>query len=229
MGYVTSFSLVFAISLLHAAVTLNAQAPIRLDQLLQDGVQEVQEGIYVTFDDFRNNNPALVADNEYFSSEGPNADLDEIPALNEIKVIYHGREAMLRSKEIWGYYSNGTLHLNTFVFDEFKRAKSFGDFIRVPILGTISYVTFIEVKQHRNTAPGGYNNSSPEVREKNFLLTMTDGKIHFFDIFTFRKLISEDEELAKKFKSSKEDTTSRIIIFLQEFNRRHPLYFPEAR
>lgn len=177
-----------------------------------------EEGIYLNFWQFRNNDPvpkeSLISD----YSKNDNEFILKVLSKNSVSFIDSaGAEHKVRVRDIWGYSINREVFIRT------------GDaFSKVQIIGSICH--FVGSFESYSTLPDpiyGQPQMRTEYRKEQAVIDMQTGNIMQFTVSTMETLLKKDEQLYKEFTSLKnKKKRSSIFIFMQKFNRKHPLYFP---
>lgn len=179
------------------------------------------EGIYLTYDDFRRNNP--VTKNEIESNLNKEQ-LDFLgKIIDQVKFAYkrNGITETADARKVWGFYQNHTLYVN------YKET-----FYRVPVFGAICYmVALVEVPVYYPGyySPGfggvpGNTMKTKEIRE--FIINFYDGVVQELNFEAVENLLSRDEALYKEFKALKrKKKKEQVSRFIKRYNELHPVYF----
>lgn len=177
----------------------------------------LKEGVYVSWLDFRMRHSI---EKDQIVSDFDKAAIDfYTKALSEDKLIFtvSGTKNELETKNIWGFCQNNVLHLNIG-----------GNFFRVPVFGSISYlIASVEVISPSYYTPGyGMYGSSKTTEIRNFLMNFYDGKVQEFSMDQSELLLSRDKELFAEYKLLKrKKQKEQISRFIRKFNERNPVYF----
>jgi hypothetical protein len=216
MRFVLVISLV-----LSSVLSFRAQS----DSVLCDVNCKVNEGIYLSYDDFRSNRPLT---REQIESSMNKDQLDFFgKILSQPKFVfdYNGQKVSKDSRSAWGYYQNNILHVNYN-----------GDYYRVPVFGSICYlVAQVEVVSPALYTPvyGGGMGMGTTVRTqeiRNFLMSFYDGIISPYSQDLAESLIARDADLYKEFKSLKsKQQKDQVARYIRKYNELHPVYFLASR
>lgn len=182
---------------------------------------ELTEGIYLSYDDFRKNTP--ITKNEIETTINKDQ-LDFFgKVIDQLKFTYkkNGNTQIAEAKNAWGFYQNHTLYIN------YKEM-----FYRVPVFGAICYlVAVVEVPVYYPGfyGPGfggsaGTTMKTKEVRE--FIINFYDGVVQELNYDVVEQLLSRDETLYKEFKALKKRKKKELISrYIKRYNELHPVYF----
>jgi len=189
------------------------------DSLLYGENTKLTEGIYMNYEQFRNNNPITRTDIQTTIGKDQ---LDFFGKLVDQPTVTFQKDGVTNTaetKNAWGFYQNNILHVN------YKET-----FYKVPVFGAICYlVALVEVPV---TYPGYYypgygmgaTSRTREVRE--FIINFYDGKMEELNLEKVEQLLSRDETLYKEFKSLKRrKQKEQISRFIKKYNEAHPVYF----
>jgi hypothetical protein len=188
------------------------------DSLLHTPDERLDDGIFLSYQDFRKNNSLKKA--QIISKQ----DKDQLEFISKVvfedKISFeeNGSVQNVESKSVWGYMQNNTLYIN------YK-----GDFYRVPVFGSISYL----VANVTVYNPGFYDprfgvssgsGTTKEIRE--FLMNYYDGIITPFTLQTAEDLLSRDAVLFEAYKKlRKTKRKEQIYGYIRKYNAAHPIYF----
>lgn len=183
-----------------------------------------KEGIYLNFEQFKTNNPISKArivsqtDNNRF-------DFFDI-VLQEKKITIYdntGNITEIETSKIWGFCNRSVIYIN--FNDEFNR---------IPILGNIShFVANYSYTEYDPYSPGynpygTYYPPSTKTELRQYLLDFNSGKIYDFSYKTVEILLMNDSQLYDQFvELSKRKKNKQKFIFIREFNKKNPIYFPK--
>lgn len=186
------------------------------------------EGIYITYSDFRMNRP--ITKNVIESKE----DKDQLDFIGKtvenseyIFFKFGGHVHKVKTDSIWGFSQNNTIFIN---YDK----KMF----RIPVFGNISqFVASVEVINNYAgmNSPYYYNygvtatNMPTKGREvRQFLLDFYSGKIMDYTLTNITEILKRDEAIYKSFMAlSKRKRKKNMGLFLRNYNTAHPVYFPK--
>lgn len=178
----------------------------------------LNDGVYLTYWDFRHNNPVLKENIEF----GKNKEqLDYVgKALEQEKLNYklNGNALSINSKEVWGYVQNGTFYVN-------YQSK----FYRIPVFGAISFlVAMVEVKQSGFYDPrfGGYTGGMVTTEQREFVMNFYEGKLTELRQNEVELLLSRDKALYEEFsKLSNRKQKEQLYRYIRRYNENNPVYF----
>ncbi len=178
---------------------------------------EFKEGIYLTFEQFKNNNPIPKTS---IVSAVPNTEIDFLNQMTERKFITYkdsaGLEQKLQTSTIWGYYQNRTVCIN---FN--------GEFHRMNVIGNLCLFSALIVQAPlRNEPIGDMYAIEPTFQElQQFLLDTKTNKVMDFNAKNMEVLLNDDAELYAAFmKLKNRKKGDSIFIYLRKYNDKHPLY-----
>jgi hypothetical protein len=178
---------------------------------------EFKEGIYLTIDQFRNNDPIPQS---AIISPVPKSELNFLTqVLEKKKVTYkdkYGKEQQVPTAIIWGYCRNRSLYLN---FNQ--------TFNRLNVIGKLCHFTSEVVVLSAYQDPMYYNhgmtNSYNELRQ--FILCMDSNMVKEFSTPSMEEILKGDQELYEQFmKMKRKEKGHSIFIYLRKYNEKHPLY-----
>lgn len=185
------------------------------------------EGIYISYSDFRMNRPV----SKYvIESKEDKEQLDFIGKTVEnseyIFFKFGGHVHKVKTDSIWGFAQNNTVFIN---YDK----KMF----RIPVFGNLSqFVASVEVMNNYagSNSPFYYNygvtvtNMPTKGREiHQFILDFYTGKIVEYNLENVTELLKRDEKLYAEFMAlSKSKRKKNMGIYLRNYNQAHPVYFP---
>ncbi|MCW3078071.1 MAG: hypothetical protein JWO32_2680 [Bacteroidetes bacterium] len=191
------------------------------DSVIYSETSNLNEGIYLTYSDFRNNSPIL---KEQIETNINHDQLDFFgKVIDQLKFtcIKDGARMSIDARTVWGFYQNRTLYVN------YKEV-----FYRVPVFGSICYlVAVVEVPTYYPGyygpgfgGPVGSTGKTKEIRE--FIINFYDGIVEELNLERVELLLSRDESLYKEFKSLKrKKRKAQISRFIKKYNELHPVYF----
>ncbi|MBK9283441.1 MAG: hypothetical protein IPM51_03890 [Sphingobacteriaceae bacterium] len=177
----------------------------------------IKEGIYLTYQDFRWQKEIS---KEKVVSKLDKSAIDFYSKMMRMeKIQFNGESIPLEvlTEKIWGFCQNNALYLN------YR-----GEFYRVPLFGSISYLpATVEVISPAYYTPGyGMYGSTRTNEIRSFLMNINDGVIVPYSQSTAEDLISRDVELYKEFKLLKrKKQKEQVSRFIRKFNERNPVYF----
>jgi len=197
------------------------------DSIRYDADFEFYDGLYLSFEDFRNDYPIDFKRVVSFRAVDDPLFIDEL--LKESTFRYRDGLGEVRERatnDIWGF------------------ARSGRPFIR---LNAISYMGIVEKRGKLRAGNNEYGNfteigsisiiqvnmlmSNPIFSAQQtgqFLFSMKTGKAMPYRTFNAEVMFADDEELLTEFRSlgSAEKQEQRLFLFIKRYNERHPLYLP---
>ena len=183
------------------------------------------EGIYLDFESFKNNNPIGFERLSYppYGHEFFYGILDTARFI-----VYNGQygEAIsLPVYNIWGYCKNGKPYI--YWADKFNLIPFVGQashFITtVKVLYSNYYDPFYDPYSYNPTAR---TYQSDELRQ--FIIDMKSGKIIDYNLKNVEQILKRDSQTYNEFmKLGKRKRAKQMFIYLRLFNERNPLYIPE--
>ncbi len=192
------------------------------DSLLFSKDTELKEGFYISFADFRTNDPLPAArvvskydknDMNFFTKVLENGNVTYLDSSK--------KENKISSSKLWGFYRNHTLYIN------YGR-----DFNRVAVVGAIChFIAYLPVYPHY-ADPFTYNNNvvNPQYAMDQYVMEFRSGKILPFNVSTMEALLQRDGDLHQEFESlGNKQKRNSIFIYLRKFDERNPVYFSSKR
>ena len=194
------------------------------DSVLIDSHFLFEDGIYIDFNSVKTLNPINVSS---IVTDIPINDIEFFKKLtsNEKISFYDnsGLKQIISTKNIWGYSSKGILH-----------KKTEEGFYIIPITGAISqYVAEIKViremvsDSYMTNYYNGMGSASYETKETHmFMISLETGIVYDYSYKNLEILLSADEKLFLEYTSlKKRKRKQQIFLFIQKYNKKHPLYF----
>jgi hypothetical protein len=177
----------------------------------------LEDGVYLSATDLRKN--TAIKKEQIISR----FDKDQLEFLG--KVMYEEKFSfkkgdstfVLPTAKAWGYVQNNTFYVN------YK-----GDFYRIPVFGSISYlvanVTIVLMGTYDPRFGYSGGGTAKELRE--FLINYYDGSMTEFSSDYFEQLLSRDPALLSEYKKlSKRQRKDQLYMYIRKFNAAHPVYF----
>lgn len=214
---------------------------------------EFKEGIYLTFKDFKNNNPIPVT-HIYSELDIRNEDyLDMV--LESDSLIYYDNlleERAVSTMAVWGFAKKNKVFIGVNTVQESKDWQDRGWFPMLSI-GAYSYFTATIIVTRYMPPSGSMSMSSggigmygdpmfpdngtyyDEAVTVHFLLEFSTGRL--IDLGSgdlsaispelLKELLQYDQMLLKEFESkSRHDQKQAAMFYIRQFNQRNPIYFP---
>ncbi len=188
-----------------------------------DSIQYTQgfsfnSGIYLSFEQFRNNSPlpksALVF-------EGDTSKLDFLRLLLT-KTSFQWRDTAgvlhtTKTVSTWGYCENKTVYIRyNYTFN------------RVVVIGTICHFTAY-VTNYMYTGPGSaptQQYGTPVESLQQYVLDTKTGSVYDFNPQTISYILQRDPVLGAEYDAlKKRQKKDQAFIYLRKYNEKHPLYF----
>lgn len=198
------------------------------DSIIYDANFEFYDGLYLSFDDFRNDNPiAFESVTSQYSVDDPMF-LETMLENREISYADRfGHSRTLSIDNLWGYSRRGKPFIGFkgqkylgILFKDNSRGKNSDNFGQFVVVGQIS-VFQVNMMTTRYISGG----SSWDTNQ--LLFSIKEGKVFDYNGPEFEKLIKEDPELYQEFmKLEISDKKQQMFSFILRYNQRHPLYFP---
>jgi len=183
-----------------------------------------KDGIYLSFGDFKANNPVPVT---HIISKHDIRLPDYMEQVMEADMVRYydnfGEERTLKTSALWGYSFGG------------KAFIQHGDgFFRMPIFGAITHFTAAVTVYRTVSDPMMMNPGMMPYREvpvqelRQFILDMRTGQVLAYTIENTLSLMPADRDLVDDFlKLKKKQQQEGLLLLIRKFNDRYPLYFPE--
>ena len=183
---------------------------------------EFKDGIYLFFDDFKNNSPTVASKLITKYNKDSRDFYDNVLSKSTFAYIdKEGKEVESRSKEAWGYCQNGIVYINHGT-----------NFNRMTIMGSICHFIATVPVRIGTSDPFYYDyplGTPPRYTyvSEQFILDFDSGSILSFNVDNMEKILMRDEILYKEFsvfkKKKKRDS---IFLYLRKYNEKHPIFFP---
>lgn len=180
---------------------------------------KLKNGIFLTFENFKNNNP-IPSEKINFEKKAGIFIIDNIVQNDKFTYVDDsGKIHEYITRNIWGISENGNIYI--------RRNK---EFFKIIYLGQISYfIGKVQTVMNDYT----YNNiNSPYQRTivnnefKQFLLDFETGDILDFNEISLEKLLMKDAPLYNEYKSlSKKKKKQLKFYYIRKFNEKYPLPF----
>lgn len=187
---------------------------------------EFKEGIYLNFQQFRNNNP--IPKSKIISENNKN-DLSFLEDITSKKNIAYrdssGKEQKIETSQLWGYSKNNVIHIS---FE--------GNFYRIGVIGSLchfvasitTYVSTPDPFYSMRGYPYMMNSNMPVKELRQFVLDTQTNTILDFNTENMEVLLRKDETLYNEFMALKrKKKRESLFIYLRKYNEKHPLYFTD--
>ena len=186
-----------------------------------------RDGIYITLEDFKNNNPIPTSQIVSKSNKNDRDFLKRVLENSTIQFIDNsGNQQEIKTNTIWGYCSNGAVYINHGT-----------DFNRIVVIGGLChFVATIATKVANDPFAYGYGyggfgyNPTPRYvySTEQFILDFQSGKIIGFNADNMEILLQRDQALYNDFKKLKrKQKRDAVFLYLRKYNEKHPIFFPE--
>ena len=177
-----------------------------------------KDGVYMTFDDFKENCPSITKD-ELYDEFGQS--LIDIQSDIEWYTLENDSLIAVARDTIWGFSNRGKI---------FLRNQDFFD--RLVVIGTLSHIIHREEFIDYNNAMYNGFTYAPVRREvqTEFFLDMRSGIKLEFTAENLSDYISDDPILHGSFEQlSRKKKKESMFRYLHTYNQKHPVYFPISR
>jgi len=192
----------------------------------------IKEGIFLTHDDFLHNRPLELS---RIKTNLDTSSVDFYFELFKSKEIEYLKGDSIKQKEvktIFGYFDGKGIYVNLIEIPSYRTWKydytSGYEFGRVNIFGELSVIYFAKQRGSYVSYGTPSNPQSFYIKEGKtycLILDFLRGKAFEMNSKNMEYLLSEDMELQKEYKSSKEDEDIKPFIFIGKYNKRHPFQF----
>ncbi len=182
------------------------------------------EGIYVTFDQVKNNKPIV---KQRIITKVLGTDLEYFTKVLTAEILQYfddfGIQQTIKTTDIWGYCRKGMVFINWQ-----------GEFNRIPVIGDITFfAAIISVSGTRFPDPfdaypaiGSPDNGQQEEIRK-FLMDFETGMVLDFSVENVTKMLQKDNELFEEFNAlKKRKKRNMLFVYVRRYNERHPISFP---
>lgn len=213
-----------------------------------------KEGVYLTFQDFKNNNPVpithIVSDRDIRASDY----LWQV--LYADTILYYDNlleERMAASNRVWGFCANNKVHVGINTVERSERLED-RDWFPLISIGSYSYFTaIISVTRFMPPTPGAmmpsggismyndpmYNDQGSYYLESipiqmllNFsngdYIQLATGDLNSISSKLMPTLLAADAVLLSEFNTlSNQEQKQTSMFYIRKFNQRNPIYFPQ--
>jgi hypothetical protein len=180
---------------------------------------EFAEGIYLTVDQFKHNNPIHKSS---IISSIPKGQLDFLKQVIESKNIVckdsSGKELIIETFSIWGYCQNRSVYIN------FNK-----QFNKLDVIGTLCHFTALVATSVAFHDPMSFNSgvNSTVDELKQYVFDTKNNKILDFNVKNMELLLKNDPDLYNKFMAlKKREKPNSIFVFLRKYNEKFPFFLP---
>lgn len=204
----------------------NAHAQLDSTELIEYTVNyKFKDGIFLTYHDFRNNNPISFTQTNLPSPKQMKIE----SSLMETSTLEYfdkfGNRKEIDPKTIWGYAYKGKTHI-----------QWQGYFNMLTYIGTYSHFLGQIMVYHSAMNDPYYNpyytttNATGYTSQETYQLVLNTktGEIMNLTIDNIKHLLSEEPELLKDFEShNKRKQRKLLFYYIHQYNEKHPIYFPK--
>ena len=162
-----------------------------------------QEGIYMSFDEFKNNSPSIQAKIERQGSS--------------LFVYDDSLEQMIRVNpdKVWGYSQSGNVYIS---YDE-----AYWRFLNI---GALTHFSAIVVSTFQTIDAFGFPVEQRSKSMKQLFLDFENGKIYPLEYKALVPYIENEPILNQRFKKMKRNKDRELIVVLKAYNELYPIQFP---
>jgi len=188
------------------------------NKIQYDKTFRFSEGIYMTFDEFKNNEPSI---KEYKVVRGSQFS-DQISLEYDCYDSTKNRMTKCLVKDCWGYSQNNSVYI----------ARGYGGyFFRLHIIGALIHYFAIEtyLEPVYDYYSGYYptHRTQRRTQSKEFVILFETGERFEFNYQNFSRFLGKnDPELYEELQNTKRKR-KMIYHFLIKYNEKKPIYFPE--
>ena len=214
----------FCLSLLFVCV---ASLCIAQDSIRYDANFEFYDGIYLSFGDFRNDNPIDFDDVILLRTADDPLFIDDLTKAKSFKYRDgFGEVRELPTNRIWGFSRGGRpfklLNAQSYMgivgFNERQKSGN-NEYGRIVEVGQIC---LIQVNMQVSSPVQDFRQTGQ------FLFSMETGETVHYTVANFEELLKPDIEVYKEYTKISSTKKKKQLFFqtLRKFNRRNPTYFP---
>lgn len=194
-------------------------APDSGDLVAYHGGFDFREGLYFTFEDFRNNAPRIAL-GDLLNDQG--RPVDGLRGTNGRLQYRDGTGALVKldMDRLWGFCEGNVVHV-----------RSGNGFNRIGLMGSLAHLVFDATYRNwgwYDPMWGGMGPTSYTVQEQR-LLDMRTGAFLPVNAAGMRQVLHHDPALLAEFDGlprRKRDKPATLFQFMRRYNDRHPLTFP---
>jgi len=212
-----SFALVFLF--FFAMLNISAQAVVQYAPGF-----EFREGIYLRFDDFRNNNP--VAKNSIISKFNKSDTEFLSTVLDEKTFSYKDQNDSTRivnTEEVWGFSRNGAIFIR--IEDGFNRIAVLGSISHFVATITVYYNGMNNPFFNPYYGPSTMPTTTQEMHQ--MILDFKTGRTTDFTQENLEIILQRDQKLFDEFSNLKKSQKKDLLfVYLRKYNEKHPIFFP---
>jgi hypothetical protein len=200
------------ILLFSMVISVSAQEGDTVVYVKYDKNYRFQDGVYMTFQEFKENSPSVrdfkVSKSSQFSGE------------TVLETVCLGGTGYCEIKNCWGYVQNNAVYISQGFSGYYYRLQIIGALIHYFAMNTYSIPTY----DYAYGDPFYRNQRSVENQE--YFIEFLSGKKYEFSYKIFSGFLQEkDAELYEELQKSKKKR-KMIYHFMLKYNELHPVYFP---
>jgi hypothetical protein len=188
------------------------------DSLAYGSGFKFKDGIYLNYQQFRNNKPIPRAK---LISNVDTSRLDYIRLLANTKSIHYkdstGKEQEISPNKLWGFCENSSVYI-----------RFNGDFNKVMVMGTICHFTAMQTT-YMNTGPtmGGPNTGTPVTSMQQYILDTKTGAVMDYTLPNLELILKRDPVLYAEFTGLRKGKRKKMMfLYLRKYNEKVVLKFP---
>jgi hypothetical protein len=212
-------NLIFFLSLICIPACLLAQTDsIHKDSVLYTKDFKFREGIYISYEAFRNNDPVPRSS---LVTTIDSSRLDQIRLLvhEEKKIKYRnsaGKIEEVPTLSLWGFSENNGVYINYNA-----------GFFRIVVMGSLCHFT-ATYTDYRTTDPTATQTEwqYPVETTRQYVLDIKTGQVIDFNLPSMETIFQRDPVINAEFTAlHKRKKKELLFYYLRMYNERHPLYF----
>jgi hypothetical protein len=194
---------------------------IKLSQIKYTPALKFTDGIYLNFNQFRNNSPLPKSK---IVTQIKTNDFDFFDKLlNENSLRYFdemGVQQQIKENKIWGYCDKGVPYI---LFND--------EFNRIPIIGSICHFVANKTYIDQNYTPYGhtdyYDPAVTRTEMRQYLLNTETGEILDYTVDAVEVILMKDPKLYDEFNAMKRSKKKKnTFLYIRKYNEAHPLFIP---
>jgi hypothetical protein len=166
-----------------------------------------QEGIYLLFDDFKQNSPTIPKKHLYIASGQV---VTEVFERRQDMFTKNLKQQLEKVENFWGYSRSG---------------KPYVGMSKILILGELMY--YIAQEPNYKFDPNTQTNVASGTVAVKYLMDLLTGESYPFTLENFESLIKRDHVVYDEFMTiKKKKREKKMVNFLKKYNDRNPVFFP---
>jgi hypothetical protein len=192
---------------------------------------EFEEGIYLNFQQVKNNNP-IPKSRLLTTSSYEDKDFFEYILDNKTISFYDhlGIKQSVKADDIWGFSKNGILYIR--MDDNYHRITIVGQICHF-VATVTTYDTryydpyYYNPYNYYNYRYGAYPTTTSSSEMRQYLLDFNTGSVIDYDIQGMEVLLMKDPELHDEYAALRKKKKKQMkFLYIRKFNERNPLYLP---